>query len=74
MRVRAHLRIALWGGASLSNVGDHVLFDGVQDGLAQRLPGAEFALLPMGRRRQPDTAALGQPGWPVAGGARSTRS
>jgi hypothetical protein len=37
------LRIALWGGASLSNVGDQVLFDVVQGGLARRLPGAEFA-------------------------------
>jgi polysaccharide pyruvyl transferase WcaK-like protein len=39
----ARLRVALWGGASLSNVGDQMLFDVTEHGLAQRLPGAEFA-------------------------------
>jgi polysaccharide pyruvyl transferase WcaK-like protein len=43
MPVRQRPRIALWGGASLSNVGDQLLFDVVQSGLARRLPGAEFA-------------------------------
>lgn len=36
------IRIALWGGASLSNVGDQMLFDAVETGLGRRLPGAEF--------------------------------
>jgi polysaccharide pyruvyl transferase WcaK-like protein len=36
------IRIALWGGASLCNVGDQMLFDAVETGLGQRLPGAEF--------------------------------
>src|SRR5512142_1451974 len=36
------VRIALWGGASLSNVGDQMLFDAVEAGLGRRLPGAEF--------------------------------
>jgi polysaccharide pyruvyl transferase WcaK-like protein len=36
------VRIALWGGASLSNVGDQMLFDAVETGLGQRLPGAGF--------------------------------
>src|SRR5215469_8855828 len=39
---RAKLRIALWGGASLSNVGDKLLFDVVESGLARRLGNAEF--------------------------------
>ena len=43
MPVRQRPRIALWGGASLSNVGDQLLFDVAQDGLARRLPGAQFA-------------------------------
>jgi Polysaccharide pyruvyl transferase len=34
--------IALWGGASLSNVGDKLLFDVTRAGLAERLPGAGF--------------------------------
>src|SRR5690348_3688152 len=37
------IRIALWGGASLGNVGDQMLFDAVETGLGRRLPGAEFA-------------------------------
>jgi polysaccharide pyruvyl transferase WcaK-like protein len=37
------IRIALWGGASLCNVGDQMLFDAVETGLGRRLPGAEFA-------------------------------
>src|SRR5512146_890987 len=36
------IRIALWGGASLSNVGDQMLFEAVETGLGHRLPGAEF--------------------------------
>jgi len=36
------IRIALWGGASLGNVGDQLLFDAVEAGLGRRLPGAEF--------------------------------
>ncbi len=36
------IRIALWGGASLCNVGDQMLFDAVETGLGRRLPGAEF--------------------------------
>ena len=36
------IRIALWGGASLCNVGDQMLFDAVETGLGGRLPGAEF--------------------------------
>jgi polysaccharide pyruvyl transferase WcaK-like protein len=36
------IRIALWGGASLCNVGDQMLFDAVEAGLGRRLPGAEF--------------------------------
>lgn len=36
------IRIALWGGASLSNVGDQMLFDAVESGLGRRLPGAGF--------------------------------
>lgn len=34
--------IALWGGASLSNVGDRMLFDVVERELARRMPGATF--------------------------------
>lgn len=37
------IRIALWGGASLSNVGDQMLFDAVETGLGHRLPEARFA-------------------------------
>jgi hypothetical protein len=70
MPVRQRLRIALWGGASLSNVGDQLLFDTVQSGLGQRLPGAEFArFCPWaadGGRVQPLWVSP-DGGWPGAG-------
>jgi polysaccharide pyruvyl transferase WcaK-like protein len=64
------IRIALWGGASLCNVGDQMLFDAVETGLGRRLPGAEFTrFCPWAADGGPVRPLWVSPsgGWPGAG-------